>query len=716
MTTAVKKYNPGFLSDEQIIDSFCVRTTELESIVESLRENGGNSNPHTIVIGPRGIGKTHLLMRVAAQVRNDESLNGYFPIIFPEESYEVSTCGEFWLECLDHLAHQAPSDERDNLTLTHEDVSSETNDQVLAQRCLGALLDFADRQQKRLLLVVENLNMLFDEIRDPDVGWQLRKTLQTEPRIMLLASATSRFEAMDNYDLALYDLFRTITLRPLNTEECAALWRSVSGSEVETASVRPIEIFSGGNPRLVTIIATFGADRPFQELMENLLGLVDDHTEYFKSHLEHLPPQERRVYLALARLWKPATTQEVATLARVDTNQCSALLRRLTDRGAVSIEGGTPRRRQFYLTERLYNIYYLLRRGSGTQQAVENLIEFMIAWYSPQELLGILEQTYLKSHSTKIPPPDIYVPFAKAGIDGALKQWRQGDLEGAYYVCDRLSQAPDLSNSYGSRSVKMMSVSMKSDLQIELGRFDEAIAVSDYIIDSCESARNDLTNDDRVFFHASALDSKGRALLATANYADAIETLDRALETYNLLKDSAFTEVIQFGIDDVLLAKSVAHWACKEHSTALSALNLIIRNYLEEADSLAEEEARSVVGKAITVKSIVLSDVGTTITDDEFEIWFQHVARFGFDQSEIMALTSYVVLSGPVVALDLILKCPVTDVFAPVVVALQQELGQTPRVAREVEEVARDVRQSFANEAERRGIEWPHNNVAEASS
>ena len=44
--------------------------------------------------------------------------------------------------------------------------------------------------------------------------------------------------------------------------------------------------------------------------MENLLDLVDEHTEYFKSHLEALPPQERRVYLALARLWKPSTTRE----------------------------------------------------------------------------------------------------------------------------------------------------------------------------------------------------------------------------------------------------------------------------------------------------------------------------------------------------------------------------------------------------------------------
>ena len=56
--------------------------------------------------------------------------------------------------------------------------------------------------------------------------------------------------------------------------------------------MRPLEILTGGNPRLLAIIALFGAGRSFRELMDNLLDLVDDHTEYFKSHLESLPALE----------------------------------------------------------------------------------------------------------------------------------------------------------------------------------------------------------------------------------------------------------------------------------------------------------------------------------------------------------------------------------------------------------------------------------------
>ena len=388
MTATAKKYNPGFLTDDELVASFCVRTTEFELLVEVLRECTGSSNPHQIVIGPRGSGKTSLLLRVAAEVRRDAALaSRCFPIVFAEESYEVATAGEFWLECLSHCAAQAPRQQDDlDLHRTVGELRAIRDDRVLADRCLGALLDFADRSGKRLLLVVENVNMLFRDMADPDAGWRLRKILQTEPRIIVFASATSRFEEIDHPDHALYDLFRVRTLRPLDTNQCTVLWEAVSGRSPAPETTRALEILTGGSPRLVSIVAHFGAGLSFRHLMSDLFDLIDDHTEYFKGHIESLAAQERRVYLALATLWKPATTREIADQARLDTSTCSAQLARLGERGVVQVAGGSARRRQYYLTERLYNIYYLLRRRRGPDRLVAALIHFMEACYSPSEL------------------------------------------------------------------------------------------------------------------------------------------------------------------------------------------------------------------------------------------------------------------------------------------------------------------------------------------
>ena len=405
MAEAIKKYNPGFLTDQALVDSFCVRTAEFKMIVEALRESTGNSNPHLIVIGPRGAGKTTLLLRVAIEVKRDPALkSAWFPIVFAEESYEVATCGEFWLQCLSNLADQAPlREEAPDLRLTFEELQTVQDDRILADRCLATLMDFADNECKRLVLIVENLNTLFDDISDSDVGWQLRKALQDEPRIFLIGSATSRFEEIDNSSRALYDLFQVHTLQRLNTEACATLWKNVSEQDIGMRSIRPLEILTGGNPRLLAIVALFGARQSFRELMNDMLALVDDHTEYFRSHLESLAPQERRVYLALAALWKPSTTKQVSVLARLPTSQCSALLGRLVDRGAVLRSGGTPRRQEYYLAERMYNIYYLLRKSRGTDHMVEALVRFMTSYYSPSELTDLRER--ISSEATDADDP-----------------------------------------------------------------------------------------------------------------------------------------------------------------------------------------------------------------------------------------------------------------------------------------------------------------------
>ena len=387
MAAPVRKYNPGFLTDDELVASFCVRTAEFEVLVESLRACTGASNPHQIVIGSRGSGKTSLLLRVAAEARRDVALAALcFPVVFAEESYEVATAGEFWLECLTQLAVQAApyGEDEPDLERTADELRAVRDDRVLGDRCLGALLDFANRRNQRLLLMVENLNMLFRDMADPDAGWRLRKVLQTEPRIILFASATSRFDEIDRPDRALYDLFRVRTLRPLDTAQCAVLWEAVAGRPAARETVRSLEILTGGSPRLIAIVARFGAGRSFRELMADLLDLVDDHTEYFKSHLEWLPAQERRVYLALAALWKPATTREIADRARLAPSPCSAQLARLRERGAVQEAGGSARRKQYYLTERLYNVYYLLRRRSGPDRLVEALVRFMESYYSPR--------------------------------------------------------------------------------------------------------------------------------------------------------------------------------------------------------------------------------------------------------------------------------------------------------------------------------------------
>ena len=391
------KYNPAFLAEEELRAAFVARHMELAYILESLRENTSGASQHLLIIGPRGAGKSTLVQRLASELRSDPELGAlYLPVRFGEESYEVDSAGSLWLEALLHLGQQTGQQRwRD----AYEQLRRERDRERLRQLALAELHTYHESSGKRLVLIVENLHILLAEQISPDEAWTIRHTLLNDPSIVLLATATAKFSAIEAPDQAMYELFRVIPLEPLVAAECATVWRHLTQQRTDERQGRALEILTGGNLRLLTVLASFGSDAPLPAILENLHALIDDHTEFFRSNIESLPPAERRVFAALADHWVPATASELAELLRSDVNIVSAQLARLEQRGVVSA-AGTPRRKRYQLTERLYNIYYLLRKHGGASERVQVVIDFVAAYYAPEALVDRLVAFAVQSMAT----------------------------------------------------------------------------------------------------------------------------------------------------------------------------------------------------------------------------------------------------------------------------------------------------------------------------
>ena len=396
LAAPIRKANPGtFQSDHEVIRQFVVRNRELDIVMEILRGNARTSScQHILLVAPRGRGKTMLLARVAAELRVHEDLSrDLLPVRFMEESHEVFDMADFWLECLFHLARESAVRDpklRSELRDTHRALSAQgRQDELIEPRARTAVLDAVDRLGKKIVLMVENLQDLSGDV-DERFGWKLREELQSQPQIMLLATATSRFRGLDDARQPFFELFRILRLDPLDTEECRRLWHVLSGDAVHAREIRPLQILTGGSPRLLVFVADFSRHRSVRQLMEQLVNLIDDHTEYFRSHLEGFAKTERRVYLATVDLWQPSTAGEIGTRSRLDIRTVSTMLGRLVHRGALISEGDGKRRR-YSASERLYTVYYKLRRERDEAAVVSNLIRFMVMFYSHPELAGMSE-------------------------------------------------------------------------------------------------------------------------------------------------------------------------------------------------------------------------------------------------------------------------------------------------------------------------------------
>ncbi len=391
----LRKFNPGAMqSDEEIARQFVVRGHQLNTIMNVLRDNlDASSNQHLLLVAPRGRGKTMLLARVAAELRMDRSLaKRLLPVRFMEESMEVLGIADFWLECLLHLANALSTSHPDRaaaLRASRAELASIMDDKTLEQRARAAVLDVADALDRRLVLMLENLQDLASDAGE-DFGWQLRKVLQHEPRIMVIATATSRFATLDQADKSFFETFREISLPALSNGECRQLWQAATGDAIGEREITPLSILTGGSPRLLIFIAGFSNHHSMRQLMEELVTLIDDHTEYFRGHLDALPAKERRAYIALIDLWQPSTAREVAGRARMDIRTASSLLGRLVSRGAVTVDDQSAKRKTYVAAERLYSIYYKLRRERNEAAVVQGLVRFMAVFYTGPDLQSMV--------------------------------------------------------------------------------------------------------------------------------------------------------------------------------------------------------------------------------------------------------------------------------------------------------------------------------------
>ena len=565
-------------SDQEIIDQFVVRKSQLGTILEVLEGNlDAESCQHLLIVAPRGRGKTTLLVRVMAELRTNEKFSTQLlPIRLMEESQEIFTLADFWLECLYYLAKscaELDSALADQLVAEHAALAEDWTDKRLEGRARAAVLDVADRLNRRLVIMAENLQSLCDEA-DKNFGWCLRQVLQSEPQVMLLATATTQFEALDAKE-PFFEMFRYLLLPPLDVAECRVLWQAITGEKVDERGIRPLRILTGGSPRLMVVMAGFTMERSLRQLMDQLVSLIDDHTEYFRGQLDELASTERRVYIALIDLWQASTTAEVAARARMDIRTASSLLGRLVKRGAV-VADGAGKKRTYYAAERLYSIYYKLRRDRDEATVVHNLVHFMVTYYRGDALADLSRSL-----------------VAEAIVSDGIR-------EGLMRAAAQLPELRELVEGYGLllSAPTAHSDDMSPDVLSKLRqRFESAdyaalvAKVDQWLIesDSRTPTADSTTIAAAIFWKALAQDRLGDASAAIETYASVVERYGESEE-----------RELQVQVAMALVNQGVAQSRLGDSSAAIETYSTVVERFgVSKEPALQELVAMALVNQGV---------------------------------------------------------------------------------------------------------------------
>ncbi|MCB1233227.1 MAG: tetratricopeptide repeat protein, partial [Verrucomicrobiae bacterium] len=398
-------YSPGSMSKEQLLSEFIARQRQLDTALGIVRDNQrGEPQQHLLVVGPRGMGKTMLLLAVAYTVERDPELaSEWLPVIFPEETYGIGDLADFWLEASGHLLAAMGKE-----AWIAEEVEAlrEANPADIEERAQELFLRHLDSTGKRALIILENIDDFFSAVNDEAQQHRLRAFLMEDDRVMIAASSPSYFDETGKLDMPFFDFFRTIRLERLDRKEMIGMLDELAGvrpdgDEVkrviheEQGRIESLRVLTGGNPRLVKLVYRLLAEGGQGSARRDLERLLEDCTPYFKHRIEEIrSPEERRAFDHVARHWDPVAVGDVAKALRRPSNKVSIFLGRLVNGGFLEeAPGSTAKRKSYQVAERFYNIYYLMRFSRSARRRLEWLVQAMRVFYSEEDFKGWVRRT-----------------------------------------------------------------------------------------------------------------------------------------------------------------------------------------------------------------------------------------------------------------------------------------------------------------------------------
>jgi tetratricopeptide (TPR) repeat protein len=390
------KHTPSAQRPE-ILEAITVQREPLiAALVEAaLDERGGLR--HHLLVGPRGIGKTHVLSLVASRVRAaDPEARRIVVAWLDEDPWGVRTYGKFLAAIAARVA-EAVGDAELEQTASALRAAGAAEDgprgEELVRRAVGG---------RRLVLLVENLDETFRRI-GVDGQMRFRAFAEDWGRMLVLASTPQLFAGVRAHASPFYGFFAVTHLDELSLENAADLLRRIArlrrndrllrflGTDVAMRRLRAIEALAGGHPRVWLLLAGCISVAAIDKLVPLFLEALDDLTPYYQARLHELGDQPQEIVLLLSEAGGALSNRALSERSGIAERQVATILKQLSDRGYVrrarlpeDLTSGDKRMSHWELREPLMRLCLDVKQARG--EPLRIVVEFLRAWYGPRLL------------------------------------------------------------------------------------------------------------------------------------------------------------------------------------------------------------------------------------------------------------------------------------------------------------------------------------------
>ena len=458
-TVSISRFTPSTMPEDLLERLFVVRQPILEALMKSVKELGQTPSPHhTLLVGPRGAGKTHLISLVYHRSKELADTGNGKPLRvawLPEDPWTIVSYRRLLAAILERVLP--------NFGVEKADESK-----------LDAIIRHTSREDGPILVLAENLDQILGALGDS--GQQkLRNLLQTESGILIIASTTRLDRSLSSHAAPFFSFFDTSRLPPFSPEEARemliTLAREANNSELSKrlldneslARIHTIAHLAGGQPRLWALLGSALTVEDLRDLTTLLLNRFDDLTPYYQEQLARLSPMQRLIVAELATADRPLPVKDISERIGYDQRSTAKAVSDLAERGwlkptSTIFTALLDRRRTYYdLAEPLARLAFQIKDSRG--EPLPLIVDFLTNWFDVEQLQTFSENDYcmvalsrmenddagtLARRLTSLPTSRVKSLNLLGQVEDALAAVAAGDAELVMALPSSLRQAIEL--------------------------------------------------------------------------------------------------------------------------------------------------------------------------------------------------------------------------------------------------------------------------------
>jgi len=386
-TTLLTSFTPSLMAPEALEALLVGRERLAERIIQAIRESSqAAAIRHLLLVGPHGIGKTHLVSLIYHRIESDAELrNRLVTAWLREDEWGVTTFLDLLLRILRALPTEQPSME----IAERVEALYQLEPEVAEQAAGGLLRELVG--DRVLLVIIENLEDVFRGLGEQGQK-QLRTYLDSHRFCAFLATSQTVFDGVTDPGAPLRGYFQIHALEELSPDHAMHMLGSIAGlkgdrklvSFIHTpagrARIRALLHLAGGNHRICVIFSKFLNRSSLDQIEEPLMQALDELTPHYHARMAWISPQQRKLVEFLCEQRGAVTVRDIARHCFMTHQTASGQLKTLREMRYVRAEA-VGRDSYYELHEPLMRLCLDVKKRQG--EPLRLLVRFLKSWYDP---------------------------------------------------------------------------------------------------------------------------------------------------------------------------------------------------------------------------------------------------------------------------------------------------------------------------------------------